>query len=324
MKIALFVLLMLGGRVLTGVASAPKTNWFMSLVPDGERGRFTADKEIVSLLSGIVFSFSMGALNDYFHKIGRSDIAFVICGFTIFSLAVIHMLTLLLSREKPVERQSQAVEKQMLLLMRDKTLWLIIVAGALSAIAQNSVTPFLGTYQNKELGFTLAFVSLISAVGSIVRAVVSHPIGYLADRTSFSKVLQLCLLIEGTGYLVLLLTKPANGHVLYVVYLILNAVAMAGINGGFMNLLFDYVAPERRVGALALQSIVSGTVGFLTTLVASRFVEYVQESGNQVFGISIYAQQALAVIGLAVCLLNVLYLRLVVGRSQRPASSDTV
>ncbi|MBQ8351619.1 MAG: MFS transporter [Clostridia bacterium] len=323
-KIALFVILLLGGELVANVVNSPKTNWLMSLVPDRQRGRFTANKEIVSLLGGVVFSFVMGALNDHFHAIGRSDIAFMICGFTIFGLALIHTLTLVLSKEKPVERKPQAIGKQLSALVRDKNLWAVIVVCTLFKISQYAVTPFLGTYQNKELGFTLVFVSVITAVGSVARASVSRPIGRFADKTSFSHMLQFCFLAEAAGYLVLIFTTPANGHVMFVIYRLLNAVAMAGINSGCINLVYDYVAPDRRVGAFALQNTVAGTAGFLTTLVASAFVDHVQAQGNRLFGLHVYAQQALAVIGLVICLLIVVYLRTVVARSQRAESSDTV
>ena len=323
-KIGLFVLLLLGGELIANVVNSPKIHWFMSLVPEDRRGRFTANKEIVSLLGGVVFSFAMGAVSDHFHALDRSDIAFIICGFTVFTLAIVHTMTLIFSKEKPVNQKSQAVGKQIIALARDKNLWSVIVVCTLSKIAQYAVTPFLGTYQNKELGFTLTLVSALTAIGSIVRAAVSRPVGRLADKTSFSHMLQFCFLAEAAGYLALIFTTPSNAHVMFVIYRLFNAVAMAGINSGCINLVYDYVAPDRRVSAFALQNTVAGTAGFLTTLAAGEFVELVQEGGNRIFGLHIYAQQALAVISLVMSLLIVLYLRLVVARSQRAERSDTV
>lgn len=323
-KIGLFVSLLLVGELIANLVNSPKTNWFMSLVPDRQRGRFTANKEIVSLMGGVAFTFAMGALNDHFHAIGRSDIAFMICGFAIFGLALIHMLTLVLSKEKPVESKPQAVGRQISTLVRDKNLWMVIVVITLYKISQYAVTPFLGTYQNKELGFTLTAVSALGALYSVVRSLFSRPIGRLADKTSFSRMLQLGFLLEALAYLSLVFTGGALGQAAFVIYKVLNAISMAGINSGCINLVYDYVAPERRVGALALQNTVAGVVGFFTTLVASAFVDHVQAQGNRLFGVHMYAQQALSAISCVVCLLVVVYLHLVVGRSQRAVSSDTV
>ena len=44
----------------------------MGLVPNSERGLFTAKKEIVSLTSGMIISFLMGALIDFFEEKGEN------------------------------------------------------------------------------------------------------------------------------------------------------------------------------------------------------------------------------------------------------------
>lgn len=59
-KTVLFVIFLLLGHIINNVVYSPKTNWFMSLVDDRQRGRFTASKEMVSLIGGMLFSFLMG------------------------------------------------------------------------------------------------------------------------------------------------------------------------------------------------------------------------------------------------------------------------
>jgi MFS family permease len=233
-------------------------------------------------------------------------------------------MTLVLSKEKPVERKPQAVGRQISALVRDKNLWVVIAVITLYKISQYAVTPFLGTYQNKELGFTLTVASILGALYSVVRSLFSRPIGRLADKTSFCRMLQLCFLLEALAYLALVFTGGAIGRAAFVVYKVLNAISMAGINSGSLNLVYDYVAPERRVGALALQNTVAGMAGFLTTLVASSFVDRIQANGNIVLGIPMYAQQALSFFSALICLLIVVYLRFVVGKSQKVESTDTV
>ena len=56
----------------------------MSLVEDENRGNFTANKEIVSLLSGILFSFGMGTVIDYFTEKGEIRISFIVSAIVIF------------------------------------------------------------------------------------------------------------------------------------------------------------------------------------------------------------------------------------------------
>ena len=63
-KIALFVFIIFTAYTIFYFIAPKKTIILMSAVDDEHRGIFTADKEIVSLLAGMVFSFSMGALFD--------------------------------------------------------------------------------------------------------------------------------------------------------------------------------------------------------------------------------------------------------------------
>ena len=59
------------GHILAQITYAPKTNWYMSLVPDGTRGTFTAKKEFVSLVGGMIFTALMGNLIDRFEAQGN-------------------------------------------------------------------------------------------------------------------------------------------------------------------------------------------------------------------------------------------------------------
>lgn len=44
----------------------------MSLIDDNRRGKFTANKEIISLVAGMALSFVMGAVIDHFAEIGKN------------------------------------------------------------------------------------------------------------------------------------------------------------------------------------------------------------------------------------------------------------
>lgn len=287
-----------------------KINWLMSLVEDGKRGIFTSHKEIVSLLSGMLFSFAAGSVIDRYKDAGRVDIAFVICGVAIFVLTVLHTVTMLLSVELPTDsvtaKQKNPV-REMLGTLRDKSVVKITILFVLWHIASSSATPFYGTYLIKELGFSLKFVSVLTIIYSIVRAGVSTFWGKYADRKSFASMVRVCLIIAGAGFFVNIFTVPSNGKIFYTIYYIFYAVAMGGINSALTNLVFDYVAPETRSNALALSQSVSGVAGFLTTLAVSVPVTYIQKNGNTLFGINVYAQQAVSALAFVFVIAAVVY-----------------
>lgn len=324
-KTAAFVLLLLLGHVLSQVVYSPKINWYMSLVKNDRRGRFTANKEIVSLMSGMIFSFFMGNMIDRFEAAGDLNGAFTLVGVTIFALALLHTATLLFSREKPDRTPALSVGKSLRALVQNRTVFVILLVSVLWHVADYSTRPFYGTYRNNELGFSMTFHALLSALYSIVRSLFSRPLGRYADRRSFTRMLTVCFSIQAAAFLVNLFTVPENGKVFYTVYYLLNAVAMAGINSGTINLIYDYVGVEMRTGALALQGTLAGTAGFLTTLAASVPVSLIQKNGNTLFGLPIYAQQFQSAVGLAVVIGILIYLNTVVKKVTlvRGADPDT-
>mgnify|MGYP000041915076 CR=1 FL=1 len=314
-RIILFIILLLMGHILNNVVNSPKINWFMSLVEDKRRGAFTANKEMVSLIGGMIFSFLMGSIIDRMESSGNINDAFIVCGGSIFILMLLHSFTLIFSKEKPAEDKEKTSSVKLLKdLLADKNLFRVIFVSVLWSIVNYSSTPFYGSYQIKELGFSMTFVSVLSAAYAVVRSIFSRPMGKFADKYSFAKMLNICFIIALVGFIINGFTVPDNGKVCYTVYYMLYAVAMAGINSATINLIYDYVDKEKRIGALALKSTFCGFTGFFTTLIVSPLVGFIQKNGNEFFGIRVYAQQVVSFISAAILIILIVYLNTVIGR----------
>ncbi len=312
-KTVLFVGLLLAAQIIHNIINAPKTNWFMSLVDNDKRGSFTANKEIVSLIGGIVFSYALGSTMDYFEGKGDMRTAFIVCGIGLFALMLFHSLTLIFSKEKREERpQVVPVKQNIKALFKNKALFKLILVSVLWCTANYATISFTGTYQAKELAFTATFSSLIIMVGSLVRAVASQPMGRFADKYSFRKMLSICFLIEIVAFAVNAFTNPDNGKWMFFLYYILYALGMAGINGATINLIYDYVEKEQRTGALALQQTFSGLAGFLVTLLLSPLVSLIQKSD-----FPLYAQQVLSIFSAAVLVVEIVYINTVIRKLKK-------
>lgn len=149
-KIVLFVCFLLIGHVINNIVNSQKINWFMSLVDDKKRGRFTANKEIFSLIGGVIFSFITGLVIDYYDAIGNQEGSFIFCGVSIFVLMVGHAMTLFFSKEKPAQEDEKLEIKQLFMeLIKDKKLLTVILVPVLWSVAHYATTPFYGTYQIK-------------------------------------------------------------------------------------------------------------------------------------------------------------------------------
>ncbi|MBQ8401957.1 MAG: MFS transporter [Clostridia bacterium] len=308
-KIGLFIAAILLAYLIYNSVHPLKINWLMSLVDDRKRGIFTSYKEIVSLLSGMLFSFGMGTLIDHFQYKGEVETAFLLCGITVFVLMLLHTLTMAFSVEIPVDTDPVRKNpiREMLGTLQDKNVVKVTILFMIWHMATSSATPFYGTYLIKELGFSLQFVSVLSIIYSLVRASVSTFWGKFADKNSFATMVSICLCIAGAGFFVNIFTVPANGKIFYTLYYALYAVAMGGINSALTNLVFDMVGPEKRSNALALSQSASGLLGFVTTLVVSGLVSHIQENGNRFLGMDLYAQQVTSGLAFVFTAISVLY-----------------
>jgi Na+/melibiose symporter-like transporter len=295
----------------------------MSLVDDHKRGSFTANKEMVSLIGGMVFSFGMGMVIDHFEEKGNLQGAFIVCGISVFVLMLLHSATLIFSREKPAEENENISPKKLFCeLIKDKDLFKVILISVLWNVVNCVSPPFYGSYQIKELGFTMTFVSILSAAYAVVRTIFSKPMGKFADKYSFAKMLNICFIIMLAAFTINVFTVPQNGKVFYTVYYMLSAIAMAGINSATINLIYDYVDKGKRIGALALNSTLAGFAGFFTTLAVSPLVSYIQSNGNKFLGLNVYAQQVVSAIAAILLIGLIIYLNTVVGKIKRKDMSD--
>lgn len=312
-KTILFIAFLLLGHIINNVIYAPKTNWFMSLIDDKKRGSFSASKEIVSLIGGMLFSLLIGKVFDHFEAEENIGGAFIVCGCSIFVLMMLHSATLFFSKERQNnERTDIKIGKFLGELIQDKNLMKVILLSVLWSVAHYASMPFYGSYQVKELGFSMTFVSILSIAYAIVRSLFSKPLGKYADKHSFAKMLNICFLIMLLAFGINIFTVPQNGKVFYTIHYILYAIGMAGINSATINLIYDYVDEDKRTVALALNSSCSGIAGFLTTLIISPLVSNIQNNGNEFLGLSVYAQQVVSIISVILILMLLIYLNFVV------------
>lgn len=309
-KIVVFTTLIFSAFLIYNFVHPKKINWLMSLVEDSSRGIFTANKEIFSLLSGIVFSFAMGSLIDHFSESGKIKTAFALSGVVIFVLMILHSLTMILTVEKTAPKsQIKNFKQTVVALVSNKNVLQVTVIFILYYISTYVSTPFYGTYTIGELGMNLKFVSVIVMFGSMSRVVFSKFWGRFADRKSFAVMIEKCFIFLAVSQICVIFAVPTTGKVMFVLYYILHGIALGGINSALINLIFDYVPFESRADSLAITQAFAGVSGFLTTLFISPVVSHIQNNGNTIFGIPIFAQQFVTIIALIFTIIAIIYIR---------------
>ena len=314
-KTVLFIVVILGAYFFLNISTPAKYRWLMMSVEDHQRGRFTAKKEMISLIGGMIFSLSMGYIVDRYNGLGNSNTGFAICCIWIFAVMIVHITTLCFVEDSTVNyiRRERQLTKMLSFLKDNKPLRRLLVVDILYRTATGITVPFYGTYLIGELGFTLTQVSVIGIAYSVTRCIASPLMGRYADKKGWSKLLSICFLIAAIGFAVNFLAAPETRY-LYIVGHCLYAIAMAGLNSGIVNITFDYIDTEHFSAAMGMRNALGGVIGFLMTVLGSRVVSAIQANDNSLFGIPLYAQQALSILTCAIMIITVLYIRAVIAR----------
>jgi Na+/melibiose symporter-like transporter len=320
-KIVLLILFLFLAQIIHNAISSPKINWYMSLVDDNKRGSFTANKEIVSLLSGMIFTYTLGYIMDTY----ATKTAFITCGIMIFVLMALHTATLVFAKEKKEEQKERVnVKESIKELLQNKSIIKVIGLFIIWNAASSMTISFAGAYQNGTLGFTTTFSSVVIIIASIARAIFSRPLGRYADKNSFCKMLYICFTLEILAFAINIFTVPSNGKVMYILFYTIYAIGQAGINSSIINLAYDYVPNEQKTGAVALVNTCSGFTGFFTALLVSPVVDRIQKNGNMLFGIKIYSQQLMSLISAIIVAVILVYLKTVISKLPSRKKSEKI
>lgn len=317
-KIAFVVLIVFAYATL--YMGNPKLSfWRYSLVEPTKRGRYNGWMQMVSLIMGTVFSYAMGAVVDHYKHIGQTNIAFRICAVTIFVLMVFHSITLIISVELPKEEEEKVNPfKNMLKLLINKKVLALMGVFIFYNIVQYSAMPFYSTYQIEELHMDHTTIQILTAIlGGGVQMLVAFPLGWIADKTSFSKMMLLCFVSAFLRTFVVIFATPATGVICFTLYNVFNSVIFIGALCALLNMTYDIMPEKDRADTYALCQSVGGVIGFLTTVVMSRLLSHIQQNGNTFMGINAYAQQVLSVISLIFTVMAMAYLYILFIRKEK-------
>lgn len=298
-KCVIFVISLFAAYALYNLEQPFKFAWYMYYVSPEERGRFTAKKEIVSLIGGVVLSFIMGAVSDKLNSVGKENTAFLVSALTMFFLCAVHFVIIFLTPENSMEVShcGKGIFSSFRVL-KIPSMTAIIVLEILWKSSQMITTSFYGTYQISELMFTLTFVSFLTMVESVVRIVVSPLTGKITDRFGLRTSLCTCFTAAVLCTVSMVFCTPSTGKFTFILYRVFHGIAMSGVGGGLKNISLYYVPQSEMTAALGVKDAIGGVCGFLTAAVASVFLSKIQAHGGIfIFGIRMYAQQLFSLVG---------------------------
>ena len=292
------------------LATSVTFKWGNSFVDPRKRAEFSAVKEMISLILGMVVTLVVGYVMDVFEASNNLEGGFIFCAVAILIFAICDLTCLLLIKNdiKPKAKQ----EKEPMKVVLQNTIGKrgfrnIIILSTLYNIAVYFSVGFLSTYRLNahELAFSVATVELFNVIGSGVRFLISKPFGRYSDRKSFAKGIELGMILAAANFVLSVFTMPETRY-LAVVQILLYHMASAGVGQNMLNITYNFVDIQYFVQASAIKNALGGLCGFGASLLGSALLTAMQTGGNQLLGIRIYGQQLLSLVTavlIAVCIL---------------------
>ena len=293
--------------------------WANSYVDPYRRASYSANMQIISLIGGIAFSLSMGAVFNWFEETNNlmGGFFFLAAVILVSNLAV--FLSLMLIKREKIENKESIPRKKFSDVLTNTfgnpNFRRLVVISILWKAAQYFTVGFMGTFKTDTLGNGLALsvlaVQAIAMVGSIVQLLMSRPFGKYSDRHSFASGFYLSMFFAIAAFLCNVFTTRETWF-LVIGYTVLFAAGAAGNSKNAENMIYSYVNSNYIAEALALQNCISGVCGFLCSLLAGMLLDAIQKAGNTFLGIPLFGQQLLGLISAAICVLCVVYMRLTI------------
>ena len=313
-KSVVLMIFLFTGHIVSNAVSPSRLTWLMTSVPLETRGSFTAIKEMISLAGGIIISLAFGRVADIYRDSSGMPTRpyYIICAVALLLMAAIHAVSLIVSNEKPVEEEKTEFKKAIAKIAKNKDFLKVIGVGIIWNVANAFSVSFYASYLREELAFSFTVIALITTLGSVSRIIMSPLFGKLADKYSFATSMTLAFACAAVSFLGVVFTSPETRW-MYLVYISMYSFAMAGINSGVINLIYDYVNPKDRAVAMGVKNAIGGIIAFFVALGAGFILSMIQSAGGIViFGVTLYAQQFLAAISFTITLLLIVYMRAVI------------
>ena len=292
--------------------------WANGYVEPSKRGWYSAVKEMISLITGIVFTLSTGYIIDQYEALGNIKGGFIFISISILVLSICNFVSLLLIKDEKKEITNTNKPKAKDIIkntLGNKNFVNITFALVLWDIARYLTIGFLGTFKTKELLLSVGAVQVINMVANLIRLSISLPFGKYSDKYSFASGLKLAYILVAIGFLMIAFTTSKTWWFI-ILYTILFNVSLAGSNQNASNITYSYVKNEYFVHATAIKNSISGILGFGASLVGSKILSHIQANGNTFFGVPVYGQQVLGAISFVIMIVDILFIHFVIEKQK--------
>ena len=318
-KTLLVVLAILTAYIFKYLVIGVYFKWANSFVEPTKRATYSAKKEMISLITGIAFTLLVGYAMDGFEASGNIEGSFVFLSVVLLILNISNFVSLvMISRDKTDDEPKEETTSLKMVAkntFRNKDFVNVVILTVIWDVGRYASIGFLGTFKTNDLLMSVGLVQVINMLSSLARFFVSIPFGKFSDRTSFATGIKVALIIIAMGFGFNMFTTPDSWWCI-VVYTVCYSVGLAGLNQNMYNISYSYVPKEYFVQAMAIKNSIGGFIGFLATLLSSRFMEFIQARGNMIFGMHIYGQQILSGVSFVILIGGAIFVHKVIEKQK--------
>lgn len=282
--------------------------WGNSYVEDEKRAQFSAMKECISLITGIVFVAVVSYVFDVFKALDNTEGGLLFIACTMAVLNVANYISLALIKDEPKrERESMRVPTKEVLghIAKNTIFRRYVLINMFGATTGAFVSSFLGVYKIQELGMSLFFVQVINIVADFFRMGVSMPFANYSAKHGFARGIFLASLILLAGKVCIVFTTPSTWW-LIIVYTLCTAAYNAGSYQNSFNIGYTLLPQKYMVQGMSISRTATGIISFASAILGGKILSIVQANGNMVFGMHIYGQQLLAVLAIIITVPSIL------------------
>ena len=284
-KTAIVIVCILLGYMCKYMIQSLIFRWGNSYVAPNKRGEFSAIKEVVSLISGIVFMLLAGYVIDYYESISEISGGFLFIAAAMLIINVLNFISILFIKNESTEKV--AVQKRTLKEVLQNTLGNqnfrnVIIMSVLYQFGFNLSYGFMGVYKTSDLLLSVGVIQIINIAGAFCRMIFSKPFGRYTDKTSFSKGYGLALILVVISNTFFAFCTPKTWW-LIIPGTVLYNISLAGSNSNNFNITYSYVKVEYMVQAMAIKQSIAGVMGFVAALIGGFILQImliVTASGN--------------------------------------------
>jgi len=298
LRLIVFAGLYVLASLMSNLITPAKFNWLMYFVKRENHGIFTAHKEMVSLITGLIYNYLMSLAVDHFDAIGKPKVGLLLCAVVIVVMMIFHIITLVIAKDAPEVlkeiKKTESLAASFKSNFSNPNFIKLFILCCGWVFCSYVASPYYSVFMLQEVGSTVTYISVVGIVTSLIRFCASPIMGKYCDKQGYAKGLTVGLFLEAAAIGLMTFWNPENGKVLYMIHSIILCVAMTSLSGGMSVIFLQYIPDKDKVGGLGIYSSISGMLGFVGSLVGGWILGKIQAGGNQIFGFSVYAQQVLS------------------------------